>query len=190
MSAARSGRARRGRLASNDSEAAVRLCNPYVLARPRTTSGRSKKPKQARAKSAKGSKKSNKSRKTKEKPFGPWPSLPSAVFFRGRVLNCTARHHVPYISNINALCARHVPVPYISNNNAPLWMAVRPCRWGSRRATCRATPLTGCGRVPQPCWPIMSPRLASTSGHDVHLPAPRSCADHHRDDHTQKMARR
>jgi hypothetical protein len=58
--------------------------------RTRTTShdldGRSKKPKQARAKSAKRSKKSNKSRKTKEKPFGPWPSLPSAVWPNRRLI--------------------------------------------------------------------------------------------------------
>ena len=60
--------------------------------RTRTTShdldGRSKKPEHARAKSAKGSKKSTKSRKTKEKPFGPWPSLPTAVLKGGLASVC------------------------------------------------------------------------------------------------------
>ena len=99
-STARSSRAR-----SHGLTLSVRLCDPYVLARPRTTSTDaprspkcsrqvSKKIRNSKQKirktreteriektSAKRSKKSNNSRKMKEKPCGPWPSLPSAVFF-------------------------------------------------------------------------------------------------------------
>jgi hypothetical protein len=79
-STSRSGRARSHGLTG---PRGVRLCDPYVLARPRTISTDApKKPKQARAgQVSKKIEKSNKSRKTKEKPFGPWPSLPSAVLF-------------------------------------------------------------------------------------------------------------
>jgi hypothetical protein len=56
--------------------------------------GRSKKPKHARAKSAKRSKKYiENSRKTKEKPFGPWPSLPSAVLTRRDVVNSNSKQN-------------------------------------------------------------------------------------------------
>ena len=80
-SAARSGRARDlPRLTRPLCDCAIHAY--YVLARPRTTSADApRNPGMLAPSQQKAQKNQNKSRKTKEKPFGPWPSLPSAVFY-------------------------------------------------------------------------------------------------------------
>jgi hypothetical protein len=69
---------------SRPNRAPVRLCAPYLLERTRTTSTDAPRSPSMLAPSQQKDQTNqtnpDKSRKTKEKPFGPWPSLPSAVF--------------------------------------------------------------------------------------------------------------
>jgi hypothetical protein len=91
---------------SRSNRAVVRLCAPYVLAsssRSRMNSHDRGSNLGAQACSSQVSReirKSNKIPKPKEKPFGPWPSLPSAVNInRGRQVSCWVTFFTGVVKN-------------------------------------------------------------------------------------------
>jgi hypothetical protein len=116
----------------------VRLCNPYVLARPRTTSTDApRNPSMLAPSQQKVQENQNKSRKTKEKPFGPWPSLPSAVLVFRRVLS----HAETTRKGLSGAVLAHLAEPCLEPREI-------------RRLGC----LSGWGRVAFPPWARASGR--------------------------------
>ena len=84
-------------------------------------------------------KKSNKSRKPKEKPFGPWPSLPSAVF----AFSVCPAILMPSAGVYHAAASVLEKVNRNKNGVRSCTLAVH----SSRCACCRDHPANGCSAV-------------------------------------------